>query len=116
MEQLVFTPSAILDLLTQIDELKNVDIGVVETADGQIKLRIGESTYHLDTSTALDIEVEDEIVETVEAVNEDTYMNLDDSGEVEIQDADVIESGILKEAIKSLLLGGMIRLSAKLIK
>ena len=30
MDELVFTPAAIIDLLSQIDELSELDIGVVE--------------------------------------------------------------------------------------
>lgn len=116
MEQIVFTPAALLELLTQIEELQDVDIGITESADGRITLTVGQSTYNIDVSNATEVEVTEDIVETVEQVNDDTYTELDESGEVSLSDVETVQSGIIKEAIKSLLLGGMIRLSTKLLK
>lgn len=115
-QQILFTPAALLDLLSQIDELKDRDVGVVETADGRFQVKIGESTYTIDTSQATDVEVPADVVDTVEDVNEDAYMNMEESGEIDITDGEPVESGLIKELAKSLLLGGMIRLSRKLLK
>lgn len=117
MDTLLFTPASLIDLLSKIDELADLDIGLSETIDGHIQLVVGESTYDIDTNDATEISVDDSVVDEVEDVNEETYQNLDDSIEVDAyDDTQPIESGILKELAKSLLLGGMIRLSKKLLK
>lgn len=116
MEQIVFTPAALLDLLVNIDELKDVDVGITEDSTGNIKLSIGDSTYEIDASNAVEVQVSDDVVDAVETANDDTYSDLDSEGSVTLTDGEPIESGIIKEALKSLLLGGLIRLSAKLIK
>ena len=116
-EGILFTPAALLDLLIQIDELKGVDVGVTESPDGTMYVKIGRSTYTIDTSNVTEIPVDEEVVETVQDVNEDAYMNLNDSEEVFIDnDPETVESGIIKELAKTLLLGGMVRLSAKWLR
>ena len=107
MESIVFTPSAILDLLSQMDELSDKDIQVMETADAVV-ISVGESTYTLPTSNATSIEVPSDVVSDVDDVNE--------SGYDEIDSAESIKSGIIKELVKSLLVGGMVRLTTKLLK
>ena len=39
MDSIVFTPASLIDLLSQIEELKDYDIGISETIDGQIQLK-----------------------------------------------------------------------------
>lgn len=116
MSEIVFTPSALLDLLSQVDELKDVDIGITETLDNQIQLQIGESIYVLSDDTVTDISVDASVVDTVEDVNFCTYEDLASSGDIDINSFEPVESGILKEVAKTLLVGGMVRLSAKLLK
>lgn len=117
MEELLFTPASLIDLLSQIDELKEYDVGITETSDGSLQLTIGDSSYTINSTDATEIQVDEDIVETVEDVNTEAYENLDESIEVEqYEEGQPIESGIIKEALKALLLGGMIKLSSKLIK
>lgn len=125
MDSIVFTPASLIDLLSQIDELSKYNIGISETIDNQIQLNIGESSYIIDTNAANSVFVDDQTVETVDTINVDAYENLDDSVEVEITDestfvfdpTDVpVESGILKEIAKTLLVGGLVRLSAGVAK
>lgn len=113
MEGILFTPAAIIDLLSKIDELSDLEIGISETIDGDIQLVVGDSTYSISTDNAVEIDVDDEVVDEVEDVNTEAYENLDDS--VSVQYDDTVESGIIKELAKSLLLGGMIRLSKSLL-
>jgi len=118
--EVVFTSVAVLDLLLQIDELKDYDIGLSETEDGNLQLQIGTSTYIInndDTSViSVDDEVVDEISETAEDAYEDLLSDTAELSEVSIDDTadDIpIEGGLLKDVAKSLLLGGMIRFAKK---
>lgn len=116
MDSIVFTPAALLDLLTQIDELKDVYVGLSETIDGDIQLQVGESIYHLDTDEAVDLVVDDSVVETLEDINLETYQDLEDGGEIDLSTGDDINSGFLKEVAKTLLVGGMARLAGHMLK
>lgn len=115
MDSILFTPASLIDLLSKVDELSDLEIGISETLDGGLQLTVGQSTYMIDTSGAREVNVDDSVVQEVEETNLQTYESLDDSVDVEMSDTP-IESGILKELAKSLLLGGLIRLSAKLAK
>ena len=110
MDTILLTPAALVDLLSQVEELKDYDIGVTESDDA-IQLRIGDSTYSIDTAQAEDIEVEEEVVEEVEEVNDATYEDLGDEVNMES-----VESGILREIAKTLMVGGLVRLTGKLLK
>ena len=117
LDTIVFTPSALMELLVSIDELKDKDIGITETIDGKIQLQIGESIYEVEPKSDEAISVPDDVVEKIDDINQESYENMSDNlGEdVDIQQ-DNVEGGIIKEIAKSLLLGGMIRLSRKLLK
>lgn len=115
MDSILFTPASLIDLLSKISELSEYEIGISETIDGNLQLTIGDSVYDIDIDQANDIRVEDSVVDQVEEVNQEAYQELDDSIEVQVSDEAPVESGILKEIAKSLLLGGMIRLSKKLL-
>lgn len=114
MENIVFTPASLIDLLSKIDELSEFNIGITETIDGDLQLEIGDSIYSIETEVATEITVDESVVDEVEHANESAYEALSD--DVDVEYLETIESGILKEAAKSLLLGGMLRLSAKLLK
>ena len=112
-DQILFTPSSLLDILSNVDELKDIDVGVTESNDGSIYLNIGQSSQKLDTSDATEVEVTDEILDVVEDANQDGYDNIT---EVKVErDDEVVESGIIKQVAKTLLVGGLVRLSAKLL-
>lgn len=116
-DSLVFTPAGLVDVLIQIDELSQYNIGISEAPDGTLQLQIGTSTYILNTEEATQVSVDEEIVDAVDEANLDAYTKLSDAGEVKLEDdPDTIQSGILKEIAKTLLLGGMVRLSAKLLR
>lgn len=114
MNSILFTPAALLELLTKVDELKDYNIGITENMDGSLELKIGQSVYEIPVSDVTNIQVDDSVVDEVEDINEDTYEALAASGEVSL-DEEFIESGVIKELAKSVLLGGMVRLSKKLL-
>ena len=112
MNELVFTPAGILELLSQVDELKDYNISVVETLDGQLQLQIGDSTYQLSSPAVPEVEVQPEVVEQVEAINQEAYSELNED---EYEVSDTIEGGLISEFVKAVKLGGMLRLAAKVI-
>ena len=118
MDSIVFTPESLIDLLSKVDELKDYDIGISETIDGQIQLNIGPSLYIIDTDNSTDISVDDQVVEKVEDTNLEAYENLDESVDVIVpgEGDEPVESGIIKELAKTLLVGGLVRLSAGVAK
>ena len=110
MNMLLFTPAALLDFLSSIDELKDVDVGITESPEGDIQVQIGESIYNVDTSQATEVEVDEEVVDQVDEANEEAYDELD------VDTQDDVEGGIIKEALKTLLVGGLVRMGAKVLK
>lgn len=112
MDQLVFTSASILDLLSNIDELKDKNINLTETESG-ISITIGESTYEINTANATEVEVDEEVVEEIDEVTSGAYSELSDNG-VDVQDE--VEGGPIKELIKTLMLGGMVKMTANMLK
>lgn len=119
-EELLFTSGAILDLLSQIDELKNVDVGLTDSGNGRIQISIGDSVYDVSTDNAVDVSVDDETLCIVEDANVDAFDGIQENNlELEISDEypdDTVEGGAFKEVAKTLLIGGMIRLTNKLLR
>ena len=122
MEQILFTPSALLSILTQIDELRDKEIEVTENLDNTLQLRIGESVYAINEEQPVEFEVDEEVVEQVEELNEDTYIDLQESGDIDMdfvteidEDSTAVEGGILSELFKTLAVGGMVRLTSKML-
>ena len=108
--QLMFTPASVIDLLLQRDEHKDKTIIIAETPDGQLQLTIGDSIYMIDDNSSEPVEVEDDIVDIIEETNSTAFEEIEDGLEVS---EEPIEGGIIKEAVKSLLLGGMIKFAKK---
>lgn len=122
-EEILFTSAAILDLLSQIDELAGKDLHIDKTIDNKIRLTIGSSVYEISNEPDTTIEVSEETVDDINEATVDAYQELldrpieyksdiseDNNSVTQIpEDAEPIQGGIIKEAIKSLLLGGMIR-------
>ena len=113
MGELLFTSSAILETLVQIDELKDKNIDWVETVEGELQLTIGNSTYIIKPKEDNIIEVDDDTIEQVEDVNLSAYTELEQAGEIQLDE--IVESGIVKELTKTLLIGGIVRLTNKLL-
>ena len=111
---IVFTPSAVIHLLTEIDDLKDKNISLSELDGGKLQISVGTSTYDILTSTSLEVEVDEDVLEAVVEENIQTYEELVDVEDIEISEP--VESGIITGLVKSLLLGGLIRLAPKLLK
>lgn len=119
MDEILFTPVAVLNLLHSISELEGCDIELVETSEGKIQFAINESLYNVDTSSAVVIDAPEETVAEVQEVNDSEYSDIVDSSYtadmVSIGNED-INSGIVKEVAKTLLVGGLVRLTSKLLR
>lgn len=123
-QETLFTAAALLDFLRQIDELSDKDIDVFDNQSFAL-ITIGDSQYRIDYNTAEDVEVPEEAVDEVTDIIEDTYDELGASGveyeevnDFEVNDAgnlDVVEGGIIKETLKTLAIGGLVRLTGKLV-
>ena len=112
--EILLTPAALLDFLRQVDELADKDI-ILDENDSAITVIIGDSTYSINKSDAEEVEVPDEVVDEVAEINENTYEEIDDVEYSEIDDEEVVEGGILSEALKTLAVGGLVRLAGKIM-
>lgn len=112
MASILFTPAAVLDLLTQIRELEDYEISLIQS-DDKVGIQIGKSNYRIEGSDILDIKVSKSDESNVDEVNDSTLQSMEDSGDIDLEP---VESGILKQLAKTLLVGGLVRLSAKLLK
>ena len=110
MEELVFTPAAVLDLLSSIEELKDYDIEFYND-NNTMSFTIGESKYEINTKVAEDVEVPEEVLDEVSEINEENYEPYLD----QVADGDVVEGGLIKELIKTLAIGGLVRLTKNAI-
>jgi len=105
-EQIVLTPSAVVALLSQIEELTGASISIQETADGML-LEVNGNMYDVQGDTS--IEVEDEIIDAIDDANEEGYAELEE--EDVLVEGEPVEGGIIKELAKTLLVGGLVRLT-----
>ena len=127
----LFTAASLLDFLRQIDELSDKDIDVFDNESFAL-ITIGDNQYRIDYDTAEEVEVPEEAVDEVTDIIEDTYDELgasgvdyeevsdiveNDDGDLEVVESDqeVVEGGIIKEALKTLAIGGLVRLTGKLV-
>mgnify|MGYP006988962236 CR=1 FL=1 len=111
----VLTPSALLAFLTQIDELKDVNIEM-EEYDSFIKIKIGENHYTLEAPESSAVEVSNDVVDEVSDLNDEGYDEISEDIEEgnidgELVEGEAIEGGIVKELLKTLAVGGLVRLT-----
>lgn len=111
--QILFTPSSLVDFLTQVDELKDVNIGVNDDGEN-FSISIGDSTYQINPKSVTNIDVSDDDLDQACQANESNYDELEESGSIEVND--LVESGIIKQLLKTLAIGGIVRLAAKELK
>lgn len=120
-EEIVFTSGALLDLLSQIDELADKSIAL-GTADGEVpELYIDNTTYRLSNAGIEDVQVDSSAVRDVALLSREVLDDVDSRQEPLVEDGDAenlepVESGIIKQAVKTLLIGGLVRLTSKLLK
>lgn len=116
-DTLVLTPSALLAFLSQVEELLDKDIELFENEDS-LEIRIGDATYNIESSASASIEVEEDVVEELDEINEDGYeeIDADDFTEVKEIEGDLVEGGIIKELVKTLAVGGLVRLTTNMLK
>ena len=108
--EILFTPSAILDLLSKVDEFSEYDLDLTESLDGKIQLQVGNSVYELNPDeVASDIQVSNDVVDEIAAINEEAYQDLLDEND-EYAQQEYVESGLIKEFVKTLLIGGVVRM------
>lgn len=110
---LLLTPASLIDFLSQIDELSEKSISL-NSDNGYIEVSIGEATYRIRPQDEVNVPVSVDDIDEVNEAADDTYDELVDNGYVE--NSDEIESGLIKELIKTLAIGGMVRLAAKKLK
>ena len=108
--EIVFTPAALLELLSKIDEFKEFDLSLTENMDGTLQLQVGDSFYGLASDESVnDIQVDESVVEEISDINEAAYEDLMDEDFTD-STLEPVESGIIKEALKTLLIGGIVRM------
>lgn len=108
MSDIILTPSALLGFLSEIEELQDKEINFSES-DNKLVVMIDSNQYVLDASDAPEVSVDDEVIEQVEEANEDGYDELDE--DIEEVGAEEVEGGIIKELVKTLALGGLVRMT-----
>ena len=110
----VLTPSGLLAFLSQIEELDGKDhLGITTTDDGTgIQVFIGDSVYNLVTDDNV-IAVDSELVDEIQDINAEGY---EDLGEEFEEAEEPVRGGIIKELIKTLAIGGLVRLTKKAIE
>lgn len=114
-ETLVLTSSALIGFLSQIKELEGIDLSIGDSDGDKLVIKIGEDVYTLESPDDSIVEVEDELVDAIDDINEEGFDELREEGindiGLEDQEGEVIEGGIIKEMVKTLALGGLIRLT-----
>lgn len=114
-QEIVITPAALLDILSKVDEFKDFKLGLDESLDGNLQLTVNDSVYDLTSESDIkDVQTESQTVEEVSDANEEAYSDLESSEG--FTDTEEIEGGLVKDLIKTLAIGGLVRLGGSLAK
>lgn len=106
-ERMLFTADSLFVLLNKVEEFEGFDIACSDNENGSVTLKVNESTYNIEPSL-LDMYID---------VDKRDIEEIDHVGEMAIEEAgDVVTSGIIKEGVKTLLVGGVVRLLTKVLK
>ena len=113
-EELVLTSAGLLELLLNIDEFKDFDFGLVESLDNNLQLQVNDSYYTIQPeNTSENVEIDEDSLNQISQINDESYQELLDNDQVSEQEP--IESGLIKELVKTLAIGGLVRLGKSLI-
>lgn len=112
MDEFVFTTPALLSFLGQIDELSEYEINLTEESNGQIQVAIGDSIYRINANSAEPVPIDTTALQEVTDIADDACE------ELTYYDSRLksIETGVLKEVAKTLFVGGLVRLTNKILK
>lgn len=115
-DEIVFTPAGILEILSGVEEFKDYDLSLTESLDGTLQLQVGDSFYSLENKESNDnvVLVDEEVIDTVDSIDKEAYQDLLDEGT--LNELEPIDSGIVKEALKTLLIGGVVRMAKSYLK
>lgn len=112
--KLVLTPSALFTFLSQIDEIPNdLDIAIEENGDS-LTVFIGESMYVLESPEQSSVSVDVETVDEIDDIDNEGFDEFEQEFG-DIVDEEAVEGGIIKEIAKTLLVGGLVRLTKNAI-
>ena len=111
-ESKVLTISGLVTLLSEIEQLKGLDIGFTE-GDKDICISIGDDTYCIESPEQSVVEVSDDVVDIVEDIDNEGWDEISDIVE---ETDEPVEGGIIKELIKTLAIGGLVRLTKNALK
>lgn len=112
--EVLFTPAALFDFLTQIEELKSYAVSVADTPGGSIQISIGDSIYNVTGQDAVEVPVNPNTVVEVREAAEDAYDELG-SNVNNTANLEPVTSGVLKQIVKTLLIGGLVRLTDRIL-
>lgn len=107
-ESKVLTISGLISFLSEIEQLKRLDMQVSEQDDGWT-ISIGEDTYKLESYS--EVEVDNDVVDSIEEIDEEGWEDVPD-----VVEEEPVEGGIIKELLKTLAIGGLVRLTKNAIQ
>ena len=116
-EQTLFTSAAVLDLLAQIDELKDKEVYLVETSTG-FNVNIGDSTYNIQAESPIEIEVDTETIDEIADGTIDAYIDMAEDNKISLEEHEfdnTVEGGPIKSLLKTLFIGGLVKMGSKAI-
>ena len=69
--EIVLTPAALLDLLSNIEEFKDYTIGLFETLDGNLQLQVGDSYYDLTSDSDIsEVSIDESSLNQISEIND----------------------------------------------
>ena len=110
-ETKVLTVSGLVSFLSEIEELQGKDISVADE-DSTLTISIGDSTYRIESLESSEVEVDSAVVDTVDFIDEEGW---DEIADVVEEAEEPVEGGIIKEVLKTLAIGGLVRLTKNAI-
>lgn len=110
-ETKVLTVSGLVSFLSEIEELQGKDISVADE-DSTLTISIGDSTYRIESPESSEVEVDSAVVDTVDSIDEEGW---DEIADVVEEAEEPVEGGIIKEVLKTLAIGGLVRLTKNAI-